>query len=148
MQRTEMKHLLLIDDDEDDFFILQEIIMHSFPSIKLSFMKDCKRMSKDDFCGVDIVLLDINMPRMSGFECLHIIRKEYNLCNVPIIMCSNSNTDRDIKKAYETGANLFLHKPMNFEKITEAINELLSIDWSDLESLTTRFAHTRKVLSY
>ena len=111
-------------------------------------MKDCKRMAKDDFYRVDMVLLDINMPRMSGFECLHIIRTEYNLFNLPIVMCSNSNTDRDIKKAYETGANLFLHKPMNFEKITEAINELVSIDWSDLEGLTTEFAQTRKVLSY
>jgi len=148
MQTTEIKHLLLIDDDEDDFFILHEIITQFFPTIKISFMKDCKTMAKDDFYRVDMVLLDINMPRMSGFECLHIIRTDYNLFNLPIVMCSNSNTDRDIKKAYETGANLFLHKPMNFEKITEAINELVSIDWSDLEGLTTEFAQTRKVLSY
>jgi CheY-like chemotaxis protein len=148
MQTNEIKHLLLIDDDEDDYFILQEIGMQFFPLIKISFIKDCKQMSKNDFCGVDMVLLDINMPRMSGFECLDLIRKQYHLYNLPIVMCSNSNSNRDIRRAYETGANLFLHKPMNFEKITQAINDLLSIDWSDLEGLTSKFASNNKVLAY
>lgn len=135
-----LKHLLLIDDDEDDYFILKEIARQSFPFIKLSFLKDGKRMVKNDFSDVHLVLLDINMPRMSGFECLEIIRKEYRLLNLPVVMSSNSNSPRDIEKAYQTGANLFLHKPMNFEKITKAIDDLVSIDWSDLESLTSKFA--------
>ena len=59
-----------------------------------------------------IILMDINMPEMTGFEVVKEIRNDLNLAEVPIIaMLSSSNEEEDVKKAYASGANEYFEKP-------------------------------------
>ncbi|MGN6400470.1 MAG: response regulator [Flavisolibacter sp.] len=148
MLSNERKHLLLIDDDEDDFFILKDVIGTYFESVSISYFSGCDQLNKTVFDGIDIVLLDINMPRINGFECLGLIRNEYGLTKVPVIMYSNSFATRDIKSAYEKGANLFVNKPTSFEKIRQAISDILSIDWTTIEEVTEQYHNSHTVLKY
>lgn len=146
MQINEKKHLLLIDDDEDDFLILKDVVETYFEPILVSYFPDSGELNKNVFHGVDLVLLDINMPRLNGFQCLELIRKEYNLIKLPVVMYSNSFAQRDIETAYEKGANLFVNKPVSFEKIRQAIKDIVSIDWTDIDKLTAENYRSFKIL--
>lgn len=147
-QFNEKKHILLLDDDEDDFFILKEVTKTYFSSLTVSYGFGCEFTDKAIFDCVDLVLLDINMPRFSGFECLDVIRRQYGLAKLPIIMYSNSFATRDARNAYQLGANLFVNKPVSFETIKLFIKDILSIDWTKIEEITKENASSTKVLKY
>ncbi|MGH7971448.1 MAG: response regulator [Limisphaerales bacterium] len=66
-----------------------------------------------------LVLLDLNMPRVSGLEVLKWIRSTSGVCTLISVMLSSSNQDADIHRAYLAGANGYLVKPANIEAIVE-----------------------------
>jgi CheY-like chemotaxis protein len=148
MPLGQKKHLLLIDDDEDDYFILKEIITSFFPTVAISYFGESDCINRSLFRDVSIVLLDINMPKRDGFECLDVIRKEYGLTEIPIVMYSNSYAVRDVKRAYQKGANLFVSKPLTLENTKMAIDQILLTDWSNLSRITEEHRRLNKVFMY
>jgi CheY-like chemotaxis protein len=70
-----------------------------------------------------LVLLDLAMPGVNGFEMLKQIRGEERLKDLPVVVLSGSEYLRDVNRAYELGANSFLVKPSDFVKFTAAIKE-------------------------
>ena len=68
--------------------------------------------SEDIACLPDLILLDINMPKVDGFEVLSTIRQSPNLRTIPVIILSSSCEERDVYRAYDLGANCYLSKPM------------------------------------
>lgn len=78
----------------------------------------------------DLFLLDINLPRYSGFEILAEIRsKETPFSHFPAIMLSTSSFDNDIEKAYELGANGYMVKNSDFDKLQKNLSNLMDY-WS------------------
>ncbi len=80
----------------------------------------------------DIIFLDINMPMMTGWECLTKLKGEEAYSPIPVIMYSTSTAKSDIDKSFELGASLFISKPENFQELTRilaiiAINPLSSL---------------------
>ena len=144
----EKKHILLMDDDEDDFLILRDIMETYFPAIRLTYLYGGGRIDKSIFDHVDLVFLDINMPGRNGFEYLDLIRRQFNLTTLPVIIYTNSFSTRDITIAYQKGANLFVNKPMSFETVRVLINEILSIDWTKIDELTRQNLESKKILKY
>ncbi|HMF72192.1 MAG TPA: response regulator [Flavitalea sp.] len=71
-----------------------------------------------------IVLLDIKMPKLNGFEVLSRIRSDVRTKTTPVVMLTSSNQDPDIHKCYALGANSYIVKPVNFDKFSEAIRDL------------------------
>ena len=71
-----------------------------------------------------IVLLDINLPRMSGLDVLRRLRSEEVTKLIPIIMLTTSNDDRDVRASYESGANGFVRKPVAFDDFLRAVKSL------------------------
>ncbi|MGD9650487.1 MAG: response regulator, partial [Dongiaceae bacterium] len=76
---------------------------------------------------VDLILLDINMPRMNGFELLEKMRQEQYLSNIPVIMCTTSNYDKDIQKAKSLGAIAYMTKPARIDKFESAVSNIASL---------------------
>ena len=72
----------------------------------------------------DIVLLDLKMPFMSGFEVLHWIRQRPGLKRLPVIILTSSVQDSDARAAYEAGANSYLVKPTDFNELVDSIKNL------------------------
>ncbi len=70
-----------------------------------------------DGAGVDLVLLDINMPVMDGFEMLEQMRANEAMRSIPVVMCSGSSYDKDKARAADLGAIGYLEKPPRFEKL-------------------------------
>lgn len=86
-----------------------------------------------------IVLLDIKMPRMNGFEVLSWIREQPELNPLPVVMLTSSQESTDINQAYALGANSYLVKPASFARLVEMMSRLkeyctftdqnVGIDW-------------------
>jgi chemosensory pili system protein ChpA (sensor histidine kinase/response regulator) len=72
---------------------------------------------------VDLVLLDINMPRMDGFELLERMRAEKMLDRVAVVMCSTSTYEEDISRAVGLGACGYLTKPPDFGRLTSILEK-------------------------
>lgn len=71
-----------------------------------------------------VVLLDIKMPGMDGFEVLSWIRRQWAFLQLPVVMLTNSDHIRDVNEAYHRGANSFLVKPLDFENAAELLKSL------------------------
>lgn len=71
-----------------------------------------------------VLLLDIQMPRVSGIEVLQEVRATPHTRNLPVVMLTSSKESPDIKKCYDLGANSYIVKPVNFESFAEAIRHL------------------------
>jgi two-component system response regulator len=71
-----------------------------------------------------IILLDIQMPKVSGIEVLHKIKGDPRTQTIPVVILTSSKEDPDIQKCYALGANSYIVKPVNFESFAEAIKNL------------------------
>ena len=72
----------------------------------------------------DVVLLDLNLPRMSGHELLRQIKQDSRYKQMPIIVLTTSGRSDDVRLAYEAGANAYLLKPVEFSRFTNVIEQL------------------------
>ena len=81
--------------------------------------------NRDEYPLPTMLLLDLKMPRMDGFQVLEWIRQEPHLRRLPVVVLTSSEDIRDVNRAYDLGANSFLVKPMNMEdlvRLTTAIH--------------------------
>ena len=72
----------------------------------------------------DIVLLDLNLPRLDGRDVLMDIKGDPELASIPIIVLTSSSAERDIQSAYQLHANCYISKPVNFTEFIEAVRSL------------------------
>ena len=71
-----------------------------------------------------LILLDISMPGLDGFEVLERIKSSPPLKNVPVIMLTSTDHPREIKRSYDLGANAYIVKPVDFERLHEKVRTL------------------------
>jgi len=71
-----------------------------------------------------VVLLDLKLPKMSGLEVLQRLHADERTKHLPIIILTSSSEEQDILRSYETGANSYLHKPVDFPEFSEAVRQL------------------------
>jgi CheY-like chemotaxis protein len=72
----------------------------------------------------DVILLDLNLPRMGGHELLRKVKQDSRFKQVPIIVLTTSERPDDVRLAYDAGANAYLLKPVEFSRFTEVIGQL------------------------
>jgi CheY-like chemotaxis protein len=87
--------------------------------------------------GVDLILLDLNLPKKDGREVLTELKKHPNFKSIPVIVLTSSNAERDILQAYDLGANCFITKPVDLEQFVYAIQHL-EIFWFTIVKLPPR----------
>lgn len=75
-----------------------------------------------------LLVLDLNMPRLNGFEVLSIIRRTPSLRRLPVVVMTTSSRESDLQKSYDLGANAFITKPVGQENLQETL-ELMSKYW-------------------
>jgi CheY-like chemotaxis protein len=71
-----------------------------------------------------LILLDLKMPRATGFEVLQWIRAHHELGKIPVVVLSGSELQQDIQQAYDTGANSYLVKPLGFDALVSLVRSL------------------------
>ena len=117
--------ILVVDDNEDDVLLLQESLRDQ-PAVKLlhavrdgeeamAFLRREGRYAKAVRPG--LVLLDINMPKMNGFEVLFEMKSDPALRGIPVVILTTSSREADVLTAYTGGACSFVTKPVNFDRL-------------------------------
>ncbi len=72
----------------------------------------------------EVVLLDLNLPKVSGLDVLRQIRADERTRRLPVVVLTSSNEEKDIIRSYDLGANSFVQKPVNFTQFIEAAHQL------------------------
>ena len=123
------KIIYVADDDEDDRLFLSDAIRKVSPEIKIVEAADgddlLELIKKENTKDANIlILLDMNMPRVTGLEALQVIRANEKIKHIPAVMISTSSDKKLMQDAYATGINAFIKKPNNYRdylKIAEAL---------------------------
>ena len=121
-QTLSLATVLLVDDRDDDIeltrhFLFDETKTDCHVQVALDGEEALKilRAESRENPGVDLMLLDINMPGMDGFELLERVRRDQSLCQLPVVMCTGSTYDKDRRRAEALGVAGYLVKPPSFE---------------------------------
>ncbi len=83
-----------------------------------------KYTDRQKFPLPDLILLDINLPRMNGLDVLKKIRQDAELKTIPIIMLTTSSQEKDIVESYKLGVNAYINKPVQINDFTSAIRTI------------------------
>lgn len=135
-----IRTILLIDDDKDDCALFKEALHEVDPTIELAFLNTAEALPTAVLdANPDLIFLDINMPRVNGFECLKMLYESVTKFRMPIVMYSNSNNAKEINIAYALGATLYLQKPMGYIKLVESIRGILNLSWNSPAEIKQQF---------
>jgi CheY-like chemotaxis protein len=125
-----MKSILLIDDDRDDTELFKEAVENIDPTISFYSFDDgneaIEALVTEGISLPDMVFLDINMPSVSGWDCLRRLKKTDALRGIPVIMYTTSSLTREKEIAYDLGASGFITKPEDYKALKEMVNVILS----------------------
>jgi CheY-like chemotaxis protein len=85
-----------------------------------------------------VILLDINLPKVSGLEVLRQLKTHERFRRIPVVILTSSREDRDLKTAYDLGVNSYIEKPVSFSKFVE-VAEQIELYWCVLNERTDRY---------
>ena len=122
---VEKKKILLIDDDEIQHKIAEKLLSGEYEVISAKSGKDALNYLYNGSFVPNLILLDILMPEMDGWEVFNRIKALSLLKNVPIVFLTAVNTSAEEKRAYEVGAADFVIKPYEKEDLMERIKKII-----------------------
>ena len=128
--------ILLVEDDIDDCMFFKDALLETGINTTLQITTRCTDILK--LLGnvpeklPDLIFLDLNMPLVSGHECLKEIRNLPYLNPIPVIIYSTSAIKQEVESTFEAGANLYLQKPSSFGLLVIALKKILGLDWKNL----------------
>ena len=127
------KFILLVEDDQNDVELTLRALKHGFDG-NITVVNDGAegldflfRKGKYSDRGPEdpgFIILDKKMPKMDGIELLTAVKKDEVLKNIPVIMFSSSNYEKDISDSYKAGVNAYVVKPINIDEYYKAVREI------------------------
>ena len=132
--------ILAIDDNKDNLTILKALIMEAFPNaIMLTAFSGQKGLEIGEKEEPDVILLDIIMPGMDGYETCRKLKADKKLCDIPVVFVTAIKSDKASRiKALESGADAFLTKPIDESELTAQIRAMLKIREANIEKRNDR----------
>ncbi|RCW92027.1 response regulator [Winogradskyella arenosi] len=125
-------NIALADDDEDDRFFFTEAFEELKIKNRVSTYKDgielMTHLEATDLLP-DLLFLDLNMPKKSGIECLKDIKANAKFNDIVIAIYSTSSSEEDVEKTFVLGANIYIKKPNDFEKLKKVLSEVVTTNW-------------------
>jgi chemotaxis family two-component system response regulator Rcp1 len=137
--------LLLVEDSSADIKITQRALQETGTSVELVVLRDGQEAVDYLLCAnqlqrpggwrrPDLILLDLNLPRLSGREVLGQIRACKPLRLIPVVVLTTSRRTEEIRDLYAAGANTYIEKPQEFQRFVDVLRTILHY-WLDLASL-------------
>lgn len=119
--------ILLIEDNEGDIILTKEALKDGKIQNQIQVAKD-GQLALDMLQTTeelpDLILLDINLPKVNGFEVLSAIKNDDRLKLIPVIMLSTSGAEKDILTSYSNYANCFITKPVDFNQFMNVVRSI------------------------
>lgn len=138
------KTILLVEDNPDDVALTQRALRKSKVVNPMVVARDGQEALDLLFAPEPlvpgVVLLDLNMPRVSGLEVLRRMRSDERTRLIPVVVLTSSKEDHDIVESYHLGANSYIRKPVDFEQFVNAVQQL-SVYWLLLNEAAPVAAH-------
>jgi CheY-like chemotaxis protein len=124
--------LLLVEDDPGDVLITREALGDSKLLNHLYVASDGEEAvaflrRQAPFEGVprpDLILLDLNLPRLDGREVLAIIKSDPDLLRIPVVVLTTSEAEEDVLRSYDLHANAYVTKPVDFEAFVTIVRQI------------------------
>ncbi len=138
--------ILIADDDEDDRLLTRQALEEAHLSNDVRFVEDGEELMdylrrQGRYAGQDgkaprpgLILLDLNMPKKDGRECLREIKADDDLRDIPVVVLSTSREEEDIARSYRLGVNSFISKPVTFTGLVDAL-KVMGRYWFELVEL-------------
>ena len=121
----EKSKILLVDDSKMNRMMLTEILGDSYHILEAENGQECLETLQAEAGNIALVLLDINMPVMNGFEVLKAMNRNHTIEDTPVIMISSDDSDAAIRKSYELGASDYVNRPFDarivYRRVTNTI---------------------------
>lgn len=125
-------HILLIEDNEGDIVLTIEALKEARINNTIDVVRDgeqamCFLRKEGAYAGAqtpDLVLLDINLPKIDGKEVLANIKNDEKLKVIPVVMLTTSDSEKDIFESYHNHANCYITKPVGFQSFIEVIHTI------------------------
>ena len=117
--------ILLVDDSAMNRMILKEILGDDYSILEAENGQECLEKMQAEAGNIALVLLDINMPVMDGFEVLKAMNANHTIEDIPVIMISSDDSDAAIRRSYELGASDYVNRPFDarivYRRVTNTI---------------------------
>lgn len=129
------RSILLIEDDANDIELTKRafernrlanvflVARDGAEALEMLFGSSMEAMHAD-LSELQLILLDLKLPKVSGLEVLRKIRADERTRMIPVVILTSSDEERDVVESYGLGANSYVRKPIDFEQFVEAVREL------------------------
>ncbi|MEU6410112.1 response regulator [Microbispora sp. NPDC046933] len=124
--------VLLVEDDPGDVLLCQEAFSYNKVGNNLRVVNDGEQAlaflrGEGQYASAprpDLVLLDLNLPRVNGFEVLEEVKKDPSLRTIPVVILTTSEAEQDILRGYNLHANAYITKPVDFDQFTRVVRQI------------------------
>jgi two-component system response regulator len=131
---TEKLFILIAEDDADDRFLFktafeekgyEDRIEFVENGIELwKFLQDIEKREPEKRIYPSFILLDLNMPKKDGREVLREIKQHPAFRKIPVVVFTTTNSENEVKRCYELGANTYVVKPVSFDSLLKVVEEI------------------------
>jgi CheY-like chemotaxis protein len=129
--RVRPVHLLIIEDNPGDVRLLEEAFDELRANVRIEVAKDgaegiavVARGDQHKENSPDLILLDLNLPKVSGHDVLKRIKSDPRTRHIPVIILTSSRAEADVHRAYESHANAYLRKPSTLEGLLNTARDV------------------------
>jgi len=131
-EHVEVIDVLLVEDDPGDVLLIREAFEDNKVHNRLHVVSDGVEaidfLRKEGENGQaptpDLILLDLNLPRMDGREVLAEIKADEDLRQIPVVVLTTSKAEEDVLRSYKLHANAYVTKPVDFERFIEVVRQI------------------------
>lgn len=122
-------HIMLVEDNEGDIILTKEALLDAKINNRITVIRDGQAaidyldsaIESPEELIPDLILLDINLPKVDGKEVLQYVKNTSSLKKIPVVMLTTSSSELDIADSYNNYANCFISKPVNLDKFFDVV---------------------------
>ena len=123
----EKTQILLVDDSKMNRMLLREILGDGYHILEAENGQECLETLRAEAGNIALVLLDINMPGMDGFEVLKAMNANHTIEDTPVIMISSEDSDAAIRRSYELGASDYVNRPFDARIVYRRVSNTIKL---------------------
>jgi two-component system, chemotaxis family, response regulator Rcp1 len=129
-RKTQPFEVLLVEDNPGDVVLIREALRDGSVPVRLSVAVDgdaaLARLRRQDVPRPDLILLDLNLPRLNGREVLAAVKADPGLLCIPVVVLTSSEADSDVAASYDLHANCYIVKPSDLEQLLHVVRSVVS----------------------